>query len=145
MKTGPRRLPGLAQRPAAGALLPRATRSKGGEGRAQKYPGRNKKEREKEKELSCWRNATGAVPELSLLSQMLAMSWPQWPAWGKPVPGGSWTCLLAWGGESCLAPPTSLFNEAARRQFRRRAMKATLAVHTGVAPGRLVFGVSFWG
>ena len=50
----------------------------------------NKKEREKEKELSCWRNATGAVPELSLLSQMLAVSWPQWPAWGnlcQGVPG----------------------------------------------------------
>ena len=47
-KIGPRRLPGLAQRPAAGALLPRATRSKGGEGRAQIIP-RERKERERER------------------------------------------------------------------------------------------------
>ena len=51
------------------------------------------------------------------------------------------------GGESCLGAADVDFNKAARRQFRRRAMKATLAVHTGTreAQGRGRFLVGLWG
>ena len=51
------------------------------------------------------------------------------------------------GGESCLGAADVDFNEAARRQFRRRAMKATLAVHTGTreAQGRGRFLVGLGG
>ncbi len=97
----------------------------------------SKKERERQRELSCWRNATGAVPELSLLSQMAAVA-----RLGETCARGFLDLPFSvGGGESCLGAADVDFNEAARRQFRRRAMKATLAVHTGVAPG----GACFWG
>ncbi len=43
-------------------------------------------------------SVAGAVPEQSLLSQMLAMSWPQWPAW-KTCARGFLGCLEAFFGE----------------------------------------------
>ena len=70
-KIGPRRLPGLAQRPAAGALLPRATRSKGGEGRAQKFPEKERKG-ERKRILSSrpqW-SSEGSMPSYPWLSQI---------------------------------------------------------------------------
>ena len=54
-------------------------------------------------------HVAGAVPEQSLLSQMLAMSWPQWPA-RKTCARGFLGCLEAFGEMGCLGLPA----------FRRR-------------------------
>ena len=62
------------------------------------------------------------MPELSLLSQMAAVA-----RLGETCARGFLDLPFSVGGESCLGAADVDFNEAARRQFRRRAMKATLA------------------
>ena len=86
-------------------------------------------------------SVTGAVPEQSLLSQMLVMSWPQWPAW-KPVPGGSWSALkrkvvLGFSGCPPCAADVAFYSSNEAKIFSRRAMMAPL---TGVA-----WAARFWG
>ena len=47
------------------------------------------------------------------------------------------------GEESCLAPPTSIFDEAPRKNFSRRAMEATLAHLLGSPREGLFLGLVF--
>ena len=137
-KCGPRRLLGLAQRPAAGALLPRATRSKGGEGRAQKFPGIK---RERKRMLSArpqW-SATGAVPEQSLLSQMAAVARLGYLCQGVPGLPGS-----VWGKVALRRRRRFLSSNEGKLSAVELCWRHLLAM-LGSPRVELDFGVSFWG
>ena len=134
---------GLAQRPAAGALLPRATRSIGGEGLAQEISPRKKERKKEEKGLSRWRNAAGAVPDRSLLSLLAAVarlgeSNFELPPRGFPLPVSVGKKAR---GEELPGAADVDFSRPLRREIGtpRRQMR-TMAPHTGVA-----WEARFWG